>query len=86
MPWQKINRHISDEEIIVESKDGNTYPVVVEYDWMGGGIYEQMINGAHDDMEFWAWVNFDTDGDPVLEDYLKQSKGAGYPGAPPWER
>jgi len=86
MPWQKIERYISDDRIVVESKSGKTYPVRVEYDWLGEGIYSQMVNTAHDDREFWAWVNFDGDGDAVVEDYVKQNEGDGYPGAPPWER
>ena len=85
MPWQKIERHISDDRVIVESRSGKTYPADVEYDWLGEGIYEQMVNTAHDDHTFWAWVDFDNHEKPTVEDWIK-TKDEGYPGAPPWER
>lgn len=84
MPWQKINRHVSDERVVVESKSGNAYPARVEYDWMGEALYEQMINESHDHLTFWAWVDFDGDNDAVVEDWTRNR--GDYPGAPPWDR
>lgn len=85
MPWQKIKRHISDTRFIVESKDGNTYPAEVRYDWMGESVYEQMVsNGTPDDVVFWAWVNFDED-DPIVEETKRRRESEGPPDSPPWD-
>jgi len=47
---------------------------------MNNDIYTQLVNSAHDDTEFWAWVEFE-DGDPVVKDWTRGSK----PQKPPWE-
>ena len=84
MTWQKIERYISDTRIIVKSRKGNTYPADTDYAWMGEGIYEQMINTAHDDKEYWAWVSFDEDT-PKFDDWKRLPEGEGPPEKPPWE-
>lgn len=86
MPWQKITRHISDDRLIVESKDGNTYPAELRYDWEGESVYKQLVNdGNPEDVVIWAWVSFE-DGTAIVEDTLRKRESDGYPGAPPWDR
>ncbi len=84
MTWQLITRCISDDRFEVESKAGNRYPAQTEYDYMADGIYKQIINRAHDDKEYWAWVSFDQDT-PTIEDYKRKPEGHGPPQKPPWE-
>lgn len=81
MPWQELISHVSNSRVVVRSKKGNEYPVDVEYDYHGEAIYNQLINQAHDDVDFWAWVEFEDDG-PILKDFTRGSR----PEKPPWER
>jgi len=86
MPWQKITQHISDERLVVESKDGKTYPAEVRYDWDGETVYNQLVsNGTPEDIVMWAWVSFE-DGTAIVEDTIRKSESEGYPGEPPWDR
>jgi len=80
MVWQKLTGHINDNRVHVESKSGNTYPAETKYDWLNDGIYSQLINEAHDDKQFWAWVEFEDDG-PVVKDTTRGDM----PTEPPWE-
>lgn len=84
MPWQKVTKWISESRIQVQSKSGNDYPAEVAYDHMADGLYSQLMNEAHDEYTFWAWINFDGDK-PVVEDWTKNKSGD-YPGNPPWNR
>lgn len=81
MPWQKLISHVSDSRVVVRSRKGNEYPVDVEHEYMGEAIYTQLINQAHDDVDFWAWIDFDGDDGPVLEDWTRGTR----PEKPPWE-
>jgi len=82
MPWQKIVRHISDQRLIVQSRDGKEYPVETEYDRFGEGVYQQMMNHKSDHKTLWGWINFDGDDGPVLEDWKPSDT---CPDKPPWE-
>ena len=62
----------------------DAFAQAVRTDALAGGIYDQLVNDAHDDKTFWAWVSFDGDDDPVVEDWTRNN--GEYPGAPPWER
>lgn len=90
MPWQRVIKHVSDERVVVRSRAGEEYPVAVEYDHIGRGIYSQLHNIADTqhkrDYEkvIWAWVNFDAD--PVRVEHWTPGEADDPPSKPPWER
>lgn len=91
MPWQKVVRHVSDSQIIVESKSGNRYPVTPEYKRFGSEVYSRLGNIAATEhkrdreRELWAWIEFEDEKGPILQDLSSGSPTGGPPENPPWE-
>lgn len=89
MPWQELIGHINSSRVRVRSRMGTEYAVETENRRLNDDIYTQLVNDAHDDVDFWAFVEFpdgdcpsdlDADG-PVVIDYSRGDR----PEKAPWE-
>lgn len=79
MVWQKLTGHVNGNRVWLQSKSGEDYVGRTETDRLNETIYSQLVNRAHDDKEFWAWVEFEDDA--VVKDFKPGDK----PEKPPWE-
>jgi hypothetical protein len=81
MVWQQLTGHVNGQRVWVESKSGNEYVARTETDNLNEDIYRQLVNRAHDDTDYWAWVEFEDDEEPVVKDYKRGTM----PESPPWQ-
>jgi len=44
MPWQQVIQHVSDHQIIVKNRSGDTYPVEVPSTHLADMVYQYLLN------------------------------------------
>lgn len=81
MPWQHVTGHVSDHQIIVENRSGDTYPVDVAYPHLGELVYQHLVT-RDNDWALWAFVEFSS-GEPRTEEIRTGDPTGGPPRDPP---
>lgn len=84
MVWQKVKSHVSDNRVMVQSRNGKEYPVDT-IKRFADSVYSHEMQDKNEEKELWAWVEFSEHEAPRIEDISSGSPYGGPPRKPPWE-